>query len=118
METDTGPREWPGTARFLRPPGIRSGRPGWLGDQDSNLDSRSDLFSVRWPRGGFGDGAGEVARVPSKLPLITFNYRRQSRAREQTPLLRPGARHVEALRDPAAARQRPIDRRLDDCGAE
>src|SRR6266576_880258 len=30
METDTGPREWRGTARFVRPPGIQSGRPDWV----------------------------------------------------------------------------------------
>jgi len=30
METDTGPREWRGTARFVRPAGIRSERRDWL----------------------------------------------------------------------------------------
>src|SRR6266536_2655071 len=32
METDTGPQEWRGTARFVRPPTVRSGRRDWLAE--------------------------------------------------------------------------------------
>src|SRR5580700_8829758 len=53
-------------------------------------------------RGGRGGGLGSPPITPDNphLPELIL-------AREQTPLLCPGARHVEALRDPASARQRP-----------
>src|SRR6266496_3614708 len=44
MQTDTGPQEWRGTARFVRPPAIRSGRRDWLADDAVLIGPVSPLF--------------------------------------------------------------------------
>src|ERR1700674_5379081 len=50
METDTGPREWRGTARFVRPPRIRSVRPDWLAGEPGFEPRLTESESDRLPR--------------------------------------------------------------------
>ena len=52
METDTGPRVWRGTARFVRPLAIQSGRRDWLagglGFEPRFSESESDVLPLNY----------------------------------------------------------------------
>jgi Zn-dependent M28 family amino/carboxypeptidase len=68
METDTGPREWRGTAPFMRPPDIRSGRRDWLaGGLYINLDMVGSPNFARFVQGSAATDDGLVAIARREL---------------------------------------------------